>query len=172
MIQRWHIHATSEYGMIESKNLLRLPTLDGEWVKYDDHVRALAEKDREVQQVPEHEFQRGYQEGEAAAGEELARWKARSWDENVRFIAEAKENLLKEYIHLTELYGEQKHEIRKLKKELAEKEHELQHIREHEFQNGYREGEAAAKDALAEKEREVAKWKAAHDEMVARNRLL
>lgn len=46
---------------------------------------------------------------------EIARWKARSWDENVKFLAEAKENLLKEYIHLTELYGAQKHEIRKLK---------------------------------------------------------
>jgi hypothetical protein len=57
-----------------------------------DHEQALAEKDAE-----------------------LARWKARNWDENVRFIAAAKENLLNEYIHLTELYGEQKHEIRRLK---------------------------------------------------------
>lgn len=56
-----------------------------------------------------------YSELLAEKDAEIARWKARSWDDNVKFIAEAKENLLKEYIRLTELYGEQKHEIRKLK---------------------------------------------------------
>lgn len=39
---------------------------------------------------------------------------------------------------------------------LAKKDREIQQIREHEFQNGYREGEAAAKDALAEKDRVIA----------------
>ena len=97
--------------------------------------------------------------------------------------------------------------VAKLEQALAEKDRGIQQIREHEFQRGYRDGEAAAKDAMdrkeqeiaclntrvdalqrylcakvektdqyhqliAEKEREIAKWKAAHDEMVARNRLL
>ena len=33
--------------------------------------QALAEKDRELQQIREHEFQRGFQEGEAAAKEAM-----------------------------------------------------------------------------------------------------
>lgn len=34
-------------------------------VTLEDHEQALAEKDREIQQIREHEYQRGYQEGEA-----------------------------------------------------------------------------------------------------------
>ena len=37
-----------------------------EIVLQEDHQQALAEKDREIQQIREHEFQRGYQEREAA----------------------------------------------------------------------------------------------------------
>lgn len=36
-----------------------------EVVKCADHEQALAEKDQEIQQIREHEFQRGYREGEA-----------------------------------------------------------------------------------------------------------
>ena len=43
--------------------------------------------------------------------------------------------------------------VAKLEQALAEKEREIQQIREHEFQRGVQEGEAAAKDALAEKDR-------------------
>lgn len=69
---------------------------------YKDHQQALAEKDALIERL-----------------------KALSWNENVKFIAEAKENLLNEYIHLTELYGEQKHEIRKLKAAEVEKDREI-----------------------------------------------
>lgn len=89
MIQRWHISATSEYGMIESKNLLRLPMLDGEWVKYEDHEQALTEKGREIQQIREHEFQNGYREGEAAMMAQAVRFAAlvcECWGSNCNMI--------------------------------------------------------------------------------------
>lgn len=35
-------------------------------VRLTDHEQALAEKDREIQQIREHEFQRGYREGQAS----------------------------------------------------------------------------------------------------------
>lgn len=48
----------------------------------------------------------------------IARLKATTWNENVRFLAESKENLLQQYVNLTQYYGEQKHEIRRLKDEI------------------------------------------------------
>lgn len=46
--------------------------------------------------------------------------------------------------------------VAKLEQALAEKDRGIQQIREHEFQRGYRDGEAAAKDAMDRKEQEIA----------------
>lgn len=71
------------------------------YVKFADHMQvlreSLAEKDAEI-----------------------ARWKSLSRDEHVRFLAESKENLLQQYVNLTQMYGEQKHEIRRLKAALQQ----------------------------------------------------
>lgn len=52
---------------------------------------------------------------------EIAQWKNTIRDEYVGFLAESKENLLQQYVNLTQMYGEQKHEIRRLLATIAEK---------------------------------------------------
>lgn len=56
----------------------------------------------------------------AQAREERDTWKARTWTDVVQFIADSKENLLQQYCNLQIMYGEQKHRIRDLEKELAQ----------------------------------------------------
>jgi ribosomal protein L29 len=51
---------------------------------------------------------------------ERDQWRNYSWTEAVQFIAATKENLLQQYCNLQILYGEQKHRIRDLEKELAQ----------------------------------------------------
>ena len=46
----------------------------GDWITKEQHQQALAEKDLELQQIREHEFQRGYQEGEAAITAQAVRF--------------------------------------------------------------------------------------------------
>lgn len=101
-------------GMISMNDAPSYASFVQQYVLLSDHEQALAKIERqnvENLKLIDEEHEKDLAEKDA----EIARWKARSWDENVRFLAEAKENLLKEYIHLTELYGAQKHEIRQLK---------------------------------------------------------
>ena len=59
---------TPRFGFIPAKNgaweVVKIST--GPWMLYADHEHALAEKEREMQQIREHEFQRGFHEGAAA----------------------------------------------------------------------------------------------------------
>ena len=67
--------ATPRFGFVQSKKgaweVVKIST--GPWMLYADHVHALAElevalakQEREIQQIREHEFQRGFHEGVAA----------------------------------------------------------------------------------------------------------
>jgi chromosome segregation ATPase len=51
---------------------------------------------------------------------ERDQWRSYTWTEAVQFLADAKENLTQQYCNLQIMYGEQKHRIRDLEKELAQ----------------------------------------------------
>lgn len=67
--------ATPRFGFVQSKKgaweVMKIST--GPWMLYADHMQALAEltaefakQEWEIQQIREHEFQRGFHEGAAA----------------------------------------------------------------------------------------------------------
>ena len=117
-------------------------TQTGAWVLFEDHEKAISSK----RAIIEHQAKaiKGLEEevsaamriinemGQEAAKEvrfttaefevwqkEIERLVKRTWNDNVEFIAQAKENLLQQYINLTIMYGEQKHMIRDQAQEIA-----------------------------------------------------
>jgi hypothetical protein len=64
----------------------------------------------------------------AEKDQQIERWKNLSRDEHVRLLAESKEHLLQQYVNLTQMYGEQKHEIRRLTSAIAEKDREITNL--------------------------------------------
>ena len=60
----------------------------------------------------------------------IKRLKETTWNENVRLLAESKENLLQQFCNLQILYGAQKHQIRDRDKEIASLRQKVQELME------------------------------------------
>lgn len=71
----------------------------------------------------------------------IKRLKETTWNENVRLLAESKENLLQQFCNLQILYGAQKHQIRDRDKEIASLRQKVQELMEKagRFARGYEE---------------------------------
>lgn len=130
----------NEDGMVEDtfgnfKNLTK-------YIRMDDYtcVTQLVEDQRQIidEQVEENRGLRAdvllLQRENAEQRQEIDRLVKRTWNDNVEFIAQAKENLLQQYVNLTQMYGAQKHEIRDLKEEIARLREVLGKL--HSLQNG------------------------------------
>lgn len=105
-------------------------TKDGAWVLFEDREKVEAEQRKAIDEQTEENrglrndvllmqkedaSQRALIEQQA---QHIKRLEERTWTDNVKFIAEAKENLLQQYVNLTTIYGEQKHTVRDQAKEI------------------------------------------------------